>query len=440
MTMNFVKKVFTSLLLCAGMLPATGLQAQDAEYTPLSGDFDFIAAGINELVTTNVLDHGTIKEWHSKDFHTGIQRLSLHLINCKPIQKNITPPDDPKSICKVRDMEGNVVAIHESSLDPIFKKLRFSHKLNTFVMEELLVKRGGKYIISTEITPDLYYSEIEIILPDEPCIHVFDNVSTVDRLLCPQIFLSGGYPYDPADFTGAKHLHWQIAPSDAPDAVIEEKDEIFELKSESADLAPVDSVRLDVENLRPGIYLYTLTSDFAPANHSFTFQVFDVLVPDITFDKEVYTVGESREAIVKVDMSYGYPYVGAGSSSGEPTVTVCADLLGQETSVSYSDEAWADSDMHCTAEVKVPLEKVTAESVKENNGELPLQLSILFNGTTKYETALSLHFESGSSGIHNIDADNSDKSKVRYFNIFGVEVDESYRGFVISSDGHKLFW
>ena len=262
----------------------------------------------------------------------------------------------------------------------------------------------------------------------------------VDTSLGPQIFLSGGYPYNPTDFTGTKHLHWQIAPSDAPDAVIKEKDETFELKSESADLAPVDSLRLEVENLRPGTYLYTLTSDFAPANHSFTFEVYDILAPDITFDKEVYTVGESRDVIVKVDMSYGYPYVGTGSSSGEPTVTVCAELFGEETSVSYSDEVWADSDMHCIAEVKVPLDKVTAEAVKENKGELPLNLPILFNGTTKYIAAIPLSFDTDSSGIHGINAVNSDKSKVRYFNILGVEVDESYQGLVITSDGHKLIW
>ena len=440
MTAKIIKAAAKCLLVCTCMLHAQGTWAQDDNYTPLSGDLNFLAARITELFTTNVLDHGSMKDWDSKSLHAGLQRISLNLFNCKPIQKNIPLPDDPKSICKIKDLDGNVVAIHEYSLDAVFKKMQFSNRVNTYVKSNLLVKRGGKYIVTSEITPGLYYSETEITLPDEPCIHVFNKTSYVDTLLCPTIFLSGGYPYDAADFTGTKHLHWQIATADAPDVVIKEKDEIFELKSESADLAPVDSMRLDVENLRPGIYLYTLTSDFAPANYSFTFDVYDILAPDITFDKEVYTVGESREAIVKVDMSYGYPYVGADSSFGEPTVTVCADLLGEETSVSYSDEAWADSDMHCIAEVKVPLEKVTAEAIKENKGELPLQLSIQFNGTTKYETAISLHFESGSSGIDGINADKSDKSKVRYFNILGVEVDESYRGFVISSDGRKLIW
>lgn len=333
-------------------------------------------------------------------------------------------------------MEGSMVKREEVDLTSFFNMLKFVKKFN--VSKGMSVIRGGEYTLTAKITPELFSYETEMILVDEPNMQVSDNITTVDNLLGPKILLSGGYPCDPAYSTGTKHLHWQIAPYDAPDAVIEENDETFELKAEISNLAPVDSIRLDVENLRPGMYLYTLMSDFAPANYSFTFKVFDVLVPDITFDKEVYTVGESREAIVKVDMTYGYPYVGVGSSSGEPTVTVCADLLGEETSVSYSDEAWVDSDMHCMAEVKVPLEKVTVEAVTENNGDLPLQLSILFNGTTQYETVLSLHFDNDSSSIHGINADNSDKSKVRYFNILGVEVDESYRGLVINSDGKKI--
>lgn len=217
-----------------------------------------------------------------------------------------------------------------------------------------------------------------------------------------------------------------------------EKRETFELKSETSTLAADATLNLTVEDIEPGEYLYTLTSDFAPANYSFKAYVYDVLMPEISIDKSVYTVGESREAIVKVEMDYGYPYVGAATSSDKPTVTVNAELLNEVTSVSYSDEAWADSDMHCIAEIKIPLEKVTEETVTENKGEIPLNLSILFNDAIKYETTISLPFVGGSSGIHDIDADNSGKSHARYFNIFGVEVDESYRGLVITSDGKKI--
>lgn len=434
---NFIKTAVKCLTVCAWMLQSSGVWAQESEYTPLSGDFDFLAVRNIKISTIEVLDHGTMVFWDGDGLHTGTEQLRINLFNCKDIPKNIALPDDPKFICKIKDMDGNLVTEKESSVESTFNRLRFVKNLNTNFDSRQLVKRGGKYVISAEITPDLFYYETEILLPDDPCIHVFDKESTVDTLLCPQIFLSGGYPYNPSDFSGAKHLHWQIAATDAPDAVIEEKDETFE-QSESADLAPVGSVRLDVANLRPGKYIYTITSDFAPANYSFTATVEDVLDPEITLDKESYTAGESKEAIIKVDMNYGYPYVGAGSSSDKPTVTVNAVLLDEETSVSYSDEAWADSHMHCMAEVKVPLEKVTAEAVSENKGEFPLHLSILFNDTTKYETTLPLHFERGSSGIHGINADNSDKSKVRYFNILGVEVDESYRGLVIISDGKKI--
>lgn len=432
MTTNFIK--IAVALTC--MLQAINIQAQDADYIPLSGDFDFIAVKDISLHTTQVFEYGQMKNWEGEGLHSGVESFGLTLFKCKDTPENIELPDNPTFICEIKDMEGNIVNRQERDLTSFFNSLKFVKKYN--ISKGMSVIRGGKYTLTARITPELFSYETEMILVDEPNMQVSDNITTVDTLLGPKILLLGGYPYNPADLTGAKHLHWQIAPNDAPDAVIEENDEIFELKSESTDLAPVDSIRLNVENLRPGIYLYSLTSDFAPANYSFTFNVYDVLAPDITFDKEVYTVGESKEAIVKLDMSYGYPYVGAGSSSCEPTVTVCADLLGEETSVSYSDEAWADSDMHCMAEIKIPLEKVTVEAVKENKGELPLSLSILFNGTTQYDTVLPLHFDSGSSGIHGINADNSDKPKVRYFNILGVEVDESYRGLVITSDGKKI--
>lgn len=436
--MNFLNRAIKSFLLCSCLLPAINLWAQDACYTPLSGDFDFLAVKDISLQTTYVFEYGQIKHWEGEGLHSGVESFGFTLFNCKDIPKNIELPDNPSFICEIKDMEGNLVNRHEMDLTSTFNMLKFVNKLNKNISAGMSVIRGGKYTLTAKITPGMFSYETEIILVDEPNMQVYDNTTTVDTLLCPKVVMTSGYPYNPADFSGKKQLHWQIAAADYPSSVIAEKDEVFELKSETTDLAAVDSLRLSTENPGPGKYIYTLTSDFAPANYSFTAIVNDVLHPEITFDKASYTVGESKEAIVKVDMSYGYPYVGAASSSDKPTVTVCADLLGEETSVSYSDETWADSDMQCTAEIKVPLDKVTAEAVRENNGELPINLSILFNGIIKYETALSLHFESGSSGIHNINADNSDKSNVRYFNILGVEVEESYRGFVITSDGRKI--
>ncbi len=60
MTTNFIKGAFKSILLCACMLPATNLRAQDSDYTPLPGDFDFLVARITILSTTHVLDHGEL--------------------------------------------------------------------------------------------------------------------------------------------------------------------------------------------------------------------------------------------------------------------------------------------------------------------------------------------------------------------------------------------
>lgn len=438
MKTNYLKKTVKYLLVFAGMFPSSSLWAQNEEFTPLSEPFDFLGVKDIRLETSHVYDKGKIQNWTGEGLHAGIQSFHLTVFNCSEIQKDVTAPDNPSFIFEIKDMEGNIVASQEESLTSMFNMLKFVKSFSKTFGAGETVLRGGKYKLAARIFPDLYSYEREFVLVDEPCMQIFDNTTMADSLLSPKVILTSGYPYDSADFSGEKYLQWQIASANSPTTVIAEKREIFELKSETPTLAADATLNLTVEDIEPGEYLYTLTSDFAPANYSFKAYVYDVLMPEISIDKSVYTVGESREAIVKVEMDYGYPYVGAATSSDKPTVTVNAELLNEATSVSYSDEAWADSDMHCIAEIKIPLEKVTEETVTENKGEIPLNLSILFNDAIKYETTISLPFVGGSSGIHDIDADNSGKSKVRYFNIFGVEVDESYRGLVITSDGKKI--
>lgn len=54
MTAKIIKAAAKCLMVCACMIQAPGTWAQEAEYTPLSGDFDFLAARITELITTHV--------------------------------------------------------------------------------------------------------------------------------------------------------------------------------------------------------------------------------------------------------------------------------------------------------------------------------------------------------------------------------------------------
>lgn len=94
--------------------------------------------------------------------------------------------------------------------------------------------------------------------------------------------------------------------------------------------------------------------------------------------------------------------------------------------------------MHCTATLKVPLDKVTADIVKEDDGKVPLEVTVNFNGRQAYQTQLELPFETDGTGIDGITADDGCKPDVRYYNVFGLEVNSSYRGIVITSDGHKI--
>lgn len=439
MKIDLYKRTLRYLLASAGMLYSATLSAQNEEYTPLAEPYDFLAVKNIKIETTHIFDeNGMPVVWTGEDLRAGMPEVSLLLFNCKDIQKNVAVPDNPSFICEIRDMEGNIKVRSEKDLTNTFKKLKFTSSLSSVLEGGGAVPRGGEYWLTAKISPGLFSYETLMTLLDDPGIQVVDRTSTGKTYLCPEVTFTSGYPYDPAEYSGEKHLHWQIAPVNSPAELIVEKDEVFELKSEIPTLAAVDTLYLPVENLVPGEYLYTLTSDYAPANYSFIAKVNDVLIPEITIDKNIYTVGESKEVVIKVDMNYSYPYVGVSPSSDKPTVTVSAELLDEQTSVSYSDEAWADSDMHCTAELKVPLEKVTEETVAEYKGEVPLNISIKFNDATKYNTTLTLRFESNSSGIRDMEADRPDNRKIKYYNIFGVEVDDSYQGFVISSDGRKI--
>lgn len=43
MTTNFIKTALKYLVVCVCMLPATDMRAQDPDYTPLPGYYDFLA-------------------------------------------------------------------------------------------------------------------------------------------------------------------------------------------------------------------------------------------------------------------------------------------------------------------------------------------------------------------------------------------------------------
>lgn len=439
MKTKFFKTLVRYIVVIMVMLWPSNLLAQEEQYVPLNGAFDFLAVKDLSLKTTQVYKYGEVEEWNGEGFHAGIQHLHFTLFNCKEIPQGIEVPKKVFLTCSVKDMDGNVVASTESDMTKDFNKLKFLKKLTAYANVFTGVIRGGKYVFCAEMSDGLFSYQTDLELPDEPSIQIFDKTTTVDNPLRPEIFITSGYPYIPADYSGKKHLHWQIASVDSPEEVIARNDETFELRSNTTILAAVDTLYLEVKDLVPGEYQYTITSDYAPANYSFVAKVYDVLKPVISFGKTSYVVGQSEEAEIKVEMSYRYPYVGMpASSSGKPTVEVIVTLMGQATSVSYSDETWASSDMHCNAELKVPLGNVTEEIVKANEGKVPLKIQIKFNGNSEFEETVSMPFDYVSSGITNINTDNSGQCAIKYFNIFGVEVNDDYHGIVITSDGRKF--
>lgn len=439
MRIVYLKKAVQCLTVIAASLSVPAMQAQETELIPLPAPLDFLAVKDVTLETTHVFEYEKMLSWTGEGLHAGIQAFGLTIFNSKEIQRDAPIPENIFMICEISDMEGNRVATIKKDLESVFKRIKYTKNFTSRQSVSMGVSRGGEYKLVAEITPGLFSYEREFVLAADPGMRIeFPAEATVDSIPNPKIFLSSGYPYEPSDFSGEKQLHWQVTAVKAPTIVISEGTEAFELRSGTPTLAAIDSLDISPNILEPGEYQFIFTSDFAPANYSFIAKVNDVLAPEITLDKGSYTAGESKEATINVEMSYDYPFVGNGPDGEKPTVKVCAELLGEETSVTYSDDAWADSEMQCTAELKVPLGKVTEEVVKEYKGEIPLDLSIKFNGDTRHQETLTIPFETDTTSIPDIGTDTPNSLKVKYYNILGVEADETYHGFVISSDGCKI--
>ena len=149
-------------------------------------------------------------------------------------------------------------------------------------------------------------------------------------------------------------------------------------------------------------------------------------------------MGVDKEAILSVEMRYRYPYIALDAATEEHTVTVNPILLEQSNPVNFSNPAWADSEMNFREDIRIPLDNVTTEDLTEYHNRLPLRVVISFNGQAQYDGTLEVAFEKGSSGIDSVNTDPK-SSEVKYYNAFGLEVDENYRGMVITSNGDKFF-
>ena len=423
--------------LTACTIFSANILAQEAEYTPLTGAYDFMAIKDTKVYTSHVIKDGQIEVWNGEGMHAGFQAVGMTLFNCKNIPDGLAISENPAFICEIRDLQGQVAGRNEMDLTGTFRRLQFTSKYTGGLNASAAVLRGGEYKLTAQITPGLYSLEKDLVLVDEPGIMVSDTESCIDSLVCPKVTITSGYPYVPEQYVGEKHLHWQVAPVNSPTEIITAKDEAFELKSETPTLAAIATFNLITENLEPGEYQYVLTSDYEPANYTFKARVNDFLDPEISLDKTVYTVGESKEAIVTVAMSYGYPYVGKNPAEGKlPTVTVTAGLQGTETAENYSDEAWATADMHCTAELHVPLDKITADIANEYKGQVPLTLTVSFNSAQQYQTTVVLPFEYNDAGITDITV--ARPSHVRYYNLRGHRVAPDTPGLLFTSDGRKI--
>ena len=421
--------------LTAGAIPAASAQ-KDAG-TSLPGSLDFLNVTDVRLFTSYVIEDGYPVAWGGDGFHAGIQAFSFILSNCKEIPREFDMPTDPSSFLTITDLEGRMVASDQRDETPTFRKLKYTSSFKTSPSFSLGVTRGGEYLLRGGIDPDLYVYEQKVVLNDEPAARVTGTNVRITDGLNPLVTVTSGYPYDPDAVSGEHTLHWSVASTADPSAIIADNTESFELKSDIRTLAAIAELQLKVPDITPGEYIFTLTSDYGPANRTFIAKVNDVLHAEVNIVMSEYIFGEDLEASLKMDLGYGYPFVAIDDATGQPTVTVTATLLSRSASEQFSDPAWVDSEMQLSKDIRIPFDDVTVETLREYDGRLPLDVSVYFNGQTQYSQTFDLLFRYDSTGIPGITTDSTDRP-IKLYDINGIEVDAGYHGLVITSDGTRL--
>lgn len=438
------KEIITKVLKCmitavTALFAAPVVNAEGAGPFIFPGELDFLAIKDVEFITDLAFsDEGPVY-WKGEGFHTGIQKVSYTIYNCKDIPKQFTLPQNTTMHFSIVNGYGEETASIDKDITADLNKIKFSK--GNFKQQgalSLAEAGGGFYTFKVSISPDLFSYQFDVLLKDEAGARVSNTRTTVDSELAPIVKITSGFPYYPESVSGEKTLQWTIARADDPTNIIEEHNGTFELDASRSLLAADTTIDLPVENLTPGEYVYTLTSDYAPACLTFKAYVDDIFKADISLDKPSYCAGVDNEAKLTIGMSYGYPYILPDPDTNVPTITVATELLEDVTTKDFSDAAWENSDMNYAATIVVPLEKVTQKIVDEYKGDVPMDVAISFNGTTQYKDTVVIPFKYDTSWIESVAIDNKANRQEKYYNIFGVEVDKSYRGFVITSSGQKI--
>lgn len=426
------------LLLFFTLLCGSSLSAQESESTPLTGDLDFLSVKDVKIQTTAVYQDDALVHWNEEGLHVGVQAMTFTLFNNRDIPRDFEMPENPTYYFNIMDMTGKSIAGQEDDMTSLFKKIKYTKKFSSLLSSSVTVKRGGEYKVRGGISPDLFTFEKTIVLPEEAGTQISNTTMAVDSLLVPTLYITSGYPYNPTEISGEKYLRWTLVAAATPTEKIADKEEKFELLSELPSLAAIAEINIEIPELQPGEYLLTLLSDYEPANRIVKLFVKDILDIDITLDKEEYTLGVDKEIDMHIEMRYGYPYIKVDQETNKPTVNVLVDLLGEKTTEAYSDEAWENSEMSYSGIIKVGLDKLDKEQIEEYKGEIPMTVTVSFNDATQYSATIDIPFVPDESGIGNLIEENSTIKGKKQYSVFGVEVEDTYRGLVITSDGKKI--
>ena len=428
-----MKRTF-SILICL-IASSVTLTAEETTYASLPAPWDFLAVKDQKIKSVTAFLGNDYVFWEGEGFHTGLQEVTLTLFSTKEIPEEFDAPISPSIYLKYTDAYGNIEASHERDISDCFMMMKVLDSWEGSIGTGCTVNRGGEYTVEFGLAPGLFKEERQMTIKDEACARVYNTLFKSGEPMSSTLIVTGGYPFDTESIKGEHSLDWTLSPAGTSSSISGEGHETFTLETDKTLIAPVVNFNLDFGSLEPGKYLGSITSDFSPANSTFNVEVRDVLQTDISIEKEHYVIGTDNEVNLKIAMKYGYPYISLNSDTGKRTIRIRTELLGEEHIFDFSEEAWGDSYVDYTADISVPLNDITHDIASQSDWKLPLEIKVIFNGTTQTEKLIEIPL-ANTSGIESINSD--DKSSPKYYNVFGQRVDSSYRGIVISSDGRKI--
>jgi hypothetical protein len=301
--------------------------------------------------------------------------------------------------------------------------------------------RGGRYTFRTSI-PGIgyeYTKEVEVI--DTPSMRVKGSSIITGKDFDINVIFNTGYPYDLSQLTGLEKAQltlYAISYDKEGNEIgqeIKSTEQALRLhRTDQPLVAAIDSINMNMEKPRLGLYRMTLLSDWkaVDANTSFILSVNDTLRSSAQLDKEKYTAVD-KKAHLTVTADYGYPHITAANEGNKPKFSVelvLADSITEDGvkqltvldkyEHAITDDSLAVDDLKESITFDIDLPAISALRKSAEHVPLTAIAYIKFNDMVKARYHLPLYISTPTGISHDL---TDGKADSRWYNLQGRPID-----------------